>query len=96
MPVSYTHLIPWALLVAGCILAIGYIGGTAVFVFALPAQAVGGPDGFVNGIHLLAERLGMGWMLAPMALLLSLIHISLDQKTALSSDQCGVRLAAVT
>jgi len=64
--------IPWALLVAGCILAIGYIGGTAVFVFALPAQAVGGPDGFVNGIHLLAERLGMGWMLAPMALLVAL------------------------
>ncbi len=64
--------IPWALLVAGCILTIGYIGGTAVFLFTLPAQAVAGPDGFVNGIHMLAERLGIGWMLAPMALLVAL------------------------
>ena len=64
--------IPWALLAAGCVLAIGYIGGTAVFVFTLPTQAVTGPDGFVNGIQLLAERLGMGWMLAPMALLVAL------------------------
>ncbi len=63
--------VPWALLVSGCILAVGYIGGTAVLLFTLPAQAVAGPDGFVNGIHLMAERLGMGWMLAPMALLVA-------------------------
>jgi amino acid transporter len=64
--------IPLALLVAGCILAIGYIGGTAAFLITLPSQAVAGPDGFVNGISLLASRLGMRWMLAPMALLVAL------------------------
>ncbi len=64
--------VPLALLVGGCILAIGYIGGTAALLFTLPAQAVGGPDGFVNGIALLASRLGFGWMLAPMALLVAL------------------------
>jgi len=64
--------IPLALLVGGCILAIGYIGGTAALLLTLPAHAVGGPDGFVNGIHLLASRLGFGWMLAPMALLVAL------------------------
>jgi glutamate:GABA antiporter len=64
--------IPWALLVAGCILAIGYIGGTFALLITLPSQAVGGPDGFVNGIHALAGRLGMGWLLAPMALLVAL------------------------
>ena len=64
--------VPWALLVGGAILAIGYVTGTAAFVFTLPAQAVGGPDGFVNGIHLLASRLGFGWLLAPMALLVAL------------------------
>jgi amino acid transporter len=64
--------IPWALLAAGIILATGYIAGTAAFVFTLPAEAVGGPDGFVNGIHLLAQRLGVGWLLAPMALLVAL------------------------
>ncbi|MGA2535122.1 MAG: APC family permease [Terracidiphilus sp.] len=64
--------IPWALLVAGCILAIGYIGGTAALLITLPSQAVAGPDGFVNGISMLAQRLGLRWMLAPMALLVAL------------------------
>lgn len=64
--------IPWALLAAGSILAIGYIGGTAALLVALPTGAVGGPDGFVNGIHALSARLGVGWLLAPMALLVAL------------------------
>jgi amino acid transporter len=64
--------VPIALLVGGCILTVGYIGGTAALLFTVPGQAVGGPDGFVNGIHLLAGRLGFGWMLAPMALLVAL------------------------
>jgi amino acid transporter len=64
--------IPLALLLAGGILAVGYIGGTAAFLLALPAHSVDGPDGFVNGIRLMAERLGMGWMLAPIVLLVAL------------------------
>jgi amino acid transporter len=64
--------IPWALLVAGCILAIGYIGGTAALLVALPSQAVGGPDGFVHGIAMLSTRLGLPWLLAPIALLVAL------------------------
>jgi len=64
--------IPLALLVGGIILTIGYIGGTAAFLFTLPAQAVSGPDGFVHGIAQLADKLGMGWLLAPMALLVAL------------------------
>jgi glutamate:GABA antiporter len=64
--------IPWAILVAGCILAVGYIGGTAAMMVALQTEAVGGPDGFVNGIRTLSERLGVGWLLAPLALLVGL------------------------
>src|SRR6202167_2390264 len=64
--------IPLALLVGGCILAVGYIGGTLALLSALPSDAVGGPDGFVNGIHMLAGRLGLGCLLAPMALLVAL------------------------
>jgi amino acid transporter len=64
--------IPWALLVAGFILAIGYIGGTAALLVALPSSAVGGPDGFMNGIRILSDRLGLGWLLLPMALLVAL------------------------
>lgn len=64
--------VPLALLVAGVVLTVGYIGGTAALLFTLPAQAVGGPDGFVNGVHIMAARLGFGWILAPMALLVAL------------------------
>ena len=64
--------IPWALLAAGIILVIGYIGGTAALLVALPVDAVGGPDGFVNGIRMMSTRLGLGWLLAPMALLVAL------------------------
>jgi amino acid transporter len=64
--------IPWALLVGGIILTIGYIAGTAAFLFMLPPQAVAGPDGFVHGIQMLANRLGLAWLLAPMALFVAL------------------------
>ncbi len=64
--------IPWAILVGGGILTLGYIGGTAALLVALPSQVVGGPDGFVNGIRQLTGHLGLGWMLVPFALLVGL------------------------
>ena len=60
---------PWAILVGGAIVTIGYIGGTAALLVALPSEAVSGLQGFVNGVHALAERLGLGWVLIPVALL---------------------------
>jgi len=64
--------IPIAILTGGSILAFGYIAGTAALLAALPSSAVGGPDGFVNGIHELSAHLGLGWLLAPVALLVGL------------------------
>ena len=64
--------IPWAILVGGTILAVGYIAGTTALLAALPSEAVGGPDGFINGIHLLTRRLGVEWLVAPVALLVGL------------------------
>jgi amino acid transporter len=64
--------IPLAIVVGGSVLALGYIGGTAALLVALPSDAVGGPDGFVNGIHELSAHLGLGWLLAPVALLVGL------------------------
>jgi amino acid transporter len=64
--------IPWAILVGGSILAIGYISGTTALLVSLPSEAVGGPDGFINGIHNLTSRLGVEWLLAPVALLVGL------------------------
>lgn len=66
------RVIPSAILVGGSILAIGYIGGTAALLVALPSEAVSGPDGFVNGIRTLSTHLGLGWLLMPIALLVGL------------------------
>ncbi len=65
-------VIPLAIVAGGAILAVGYIGGTIALLVALPSDAVGGPEGFINGIHELSARLGMGWLLAPVALLVGL------------------------
>jgi amino acid transporter len=64
--------IPWALLAGGSVMAIGYIAGTASMLVAVPANAVSGPDGLVNGLRALCSHLGIVWLLAPMALLISL------------------------
>ncbi len=66
------RVIPWAILVGGSVLTIAYIGGTSALLVALPSDAVRGPDGFVNGVHMLAARLGVGWLMAPVALLVGL------------------------
>jgi glutamate:GABA antiporter len=64
--------IPAAILAGGIVVAVGYIGGTAALLLALPGQAVAGPEGFVNGVRALSVHLGAGWLLAPMALLVGL------------------------
>lgn len=64
--------IPWALLTGGTVLAVGYIVGTLALLIALPSEAVAGPDGFVLGLHTLCSRLGVGWLLTPLALLVGL------------------------
>jgi glutamate:GABA antiporter len=66
------RVIPLAILAGGSVLAFGYIAGTAALLVALPSDAVGGPDGFVNGIHQLSAHLGVEWLLAPVALLVGL------------------------
>lgn len=66
------RVIPLAILISGTVLAIGYIAGTASLLVALPGEAVNGPDGFVNGVRALSTRLGVGWLLAPIALLVGL------------------------
>jgi amino acid transporter len=66
------RVIPYAILAGGAVLAIGYIAGTASLLMALPSQAVGGPDGFVDGIRAFSTRMGVAWLLAPIALLVGL------------------------
>ncbi len=66
------RIIPWAILLGGSILAIGYIAGTGALLVALPSDAVRGPDGFINGFRMLTTRLGVVWLLAPVALFVGL------------------------
>jgi glutamate:GABA antiporter len=70
--VNPRRTIPLAILVGGSILAFGYMAGTTALLVALPSDAVAGPDGFVHGIQLLSGKLGIGWLLAPVALLVAL------------------------
>ncbi len=60
---------PWAILVGGTVVTLGYIGGTMALLVALPSDAVSGLQGFVNGVETLSTKLGVGWMLVPIALL---------------------------
>ena len=63
--------IPWAILAGGSVMAIGYITGTAALLVAVPAGGVNGPDGLLNGIMALSSRLNVFWLIAPMALFVS-------------------------
>ena len=64
--------IPWALLVGGTVMTLGYFGGTAALLTALPPDAVSGVDGFMRGMAVLCGRLHVGWMVALMAGLMAL------------------------
>ncbi len=64
--------IPWAILAGGSVMAIGYVAGTAALLVAVPANSMNGPEGLLNGIRTLSAHLGLGWLLAPMALLVCL------------------------
>lgn len=65
------RVIPRSLLVAGCILALGYIAGTVSMLVALPGERISGLGGFMTAIDFLARRLGMGALVAPIGLLVA-------------------------
>jgi amino acid transporter len=64
--------IPLAILAGGTIATLGYIGGTGALLVALPSDAVGGPEGIMNGLRALTLRLGVDWLLPIASLLVAL------------------------
>ena len=54
--------LPRAMLLAGLIVALAYIAGTAAMLVALPGDAVSGLDGFMRGVGLLCDRLSLHWL----------------------------------
>jgi amino acid transporter len=64
--------LPRALLLAGLIVAVAYIAGTAAMLVALPGDAVSGLDGFMRGIAQLCERMSLPWLSPVIAVLVAL------------------------
>jgi glutamate:GABA antiporter len=64
--------IPRALIVAGILIAACYIAGTIAMLIALPNSAISGVGGFVSAISLMCTKLSLGWLIAPVALLVVL------------------------
>jgi amino acid transporter len=64
--------LPRALLLAGIIVALAYIAGTAAMLVALPGDAVSGLDGFMRGIAQLCDRLSLPWLSPIVAALVAL------------------------
>jgi len=69
------RVIPRSLLVAGFLLASGYIAGTVSLLVALPAQSISGLSGFMAAIDLLARHIGLPAIVAPIAVLVAISNI---------------------
>jgi len=66
------RVVPRALLASGGIITLGYMAGTAAMLVALPASRISGLGGFMTAIDFLAQKLGVGFVSAPVALLVAL------------------------
>jgi amino acid transporter len=64
--------LPRAMLLAGLIVTVAYIAGTAAMLVALPGDAVSGLDGFVRGIAQLCDRMSLPWLSPVVAVLVAL------------------------
>jgi amino acid transporter len=67
--------IPRAIIAAGALIVLCYMGGTIAMLIALPSSAISGVGGFVSAISLMCTKLGLGWLIAPIALLVVLNSI---------------------
>jgi glutamate:GABA antiporter len=67
--------IPKSLLVAGAIVTVGYMAGTAAMLIALPASSISGLGGFMTAIDFLACKLGVIVLVAPIAVLVTIGNI---------------------
>jgi len=64
--------IPRALPIAGAVIVICYIGGTIAVLLAMPAGDVNPLQGLIQAGAVVADRLGLGWIVVPLALLITL------------------------
>jgi amino acid transporter len=69
------RMVPKALLVAGVIITVGYMAGTAAMLIALPASSISGLGGFMTAIDFLAHKLGVGAVVVPVAVLVAVGNV---------------------
>jgi amino acid transporter len=67
--------IPRALFIAGVFITFSYIAGTAAMLVALPSTSISELSGFMNAIDLLCRKVGVGILVAPLALLVAAANI---------------------
>ena len=64
--------VPRALLLAGAIITLGYIGGTVAMLVAMPSKEIDGLGGFMTALAQLCRSHGLGWIVVLVALLVTL------------------------
>ena len=69
------RVIPRSLLVAGVIITLGYLAGTVAMLAALPSSSISGLGGFMTAIDFLCHRLGLGPVVAPIAILVAISSV---------------------
>jgi amino acid transporter len=69
------RVVPRALLLAGAVITIGYIAGTVAMLVALPSSSISGLGGFMTAIDFLCRRLGLGALVAPVAILVGISSV---------------------
>jgi amino acid transporter len=69
------RVIPRSLLVAGVVITLGYLAGTVAMLVALPSSSISGLGGFMTAINFLCHRLGVGPMVAPIAILVAISNV---------------------
>jgi glutamate:GABA antiporter len=69
------RVIPRSLLVAGVVITLGYLAGTVAMLVALPSSSISGLGGFMTAIDFLCRRLGVGLLVAPVAILVAISNV---------------------
>jgi glutamate:GABA antiporter len=69
------RVIPRSLLVAGVVITLGYLAGTVAMLVALPSSSISGLGGFMTAIDFLCRRLGVGLIVAPIAILVAISSV---------------------
>jgi len=69
------RVIPRSLLVAGVVITLGYLAGTVAMLVALPSSSISGLGGFMTAIDFLCRRLGIGLVVAPIAILVAISNV---------------------